>query len=215
VEIEVPDGIIARLTRECGGNVHDRHVVKIIAGSFEKETSGANPHSAKKAAGLETDSYFCSVFRDQKENMPRTRNNRLCHDFKEKRIVPTHCAICTTSDSPSGSPLKSWLLEMSADARTWREVAREENSNQLNGCWFTGTFAVADCGECRFVGLANLGRSHFGSDDGLRRSSEGGEIEQDESSMEFRREALVAPRPGEACQTQRGDEPLRQMSGVH
>jgi hypothetical protein len=94
-----------------------------------------------------------------------------------------------------------WLVETSADARTLREVAREENSNQLNGCRFTGTFAVADCGECCFVGLANIGRSHFGSVTAFDDAAMGGEVEQDESSMEFRREALVAPPPGDACQT--------------
>jgi hypothetical protein len=40
VEIDVPDGIIAHLTRECGGNVHDRRVVDVTCGSFEKETQG-------------------------------------------------------------------------------------------------------------------------------------------------------------------------------
>jgi hypothetical protein len=38
VEIGVPDGIIAHLTKECGGNRHDRHVVNVTSGSFEKET---------------------------------------------------------------------------------------------------------------------------------------------------------------------------------
>jgi hypothetical protein len=38
-------GIIARLTGERGGNVHDRHVVEITSRSFEKETHGANPNS--------------------------------------------------------------------------------------------------------------------------------------------------------------------------
>jgi hypothetical protein len=42
---DIPDGIIAHLTRECGGNVHDRHVVEVTSGSLEKETLGANPHS--------------------------------------------------------------------------------------------------------------------------------------------------------------------------
>jgi hypothetical protein len=42
---DVPDGIIAHLTRECGGNVHDCHVVEVRSGSFEKETYGANPDS--------------------------------------------------------------------------------------------------------------------------------------------------------------------------
>jgi hypothetical protein len=44
-QFDVPDGIIAHLTRECGGNVHDRHVVDVTCGSFEQETVGANPHS--------------------------------------------------------------------------------------------------------------------------------------------------------------------------
>jgi hypothetical protein len=36
VETGVPDGIIAHLTRECSGNVHNRHVVEVTYGSFEK-----------------------------------------------------------------------------------------------------------------------------------------------------------------------------------
>jgi hypothetical protein len=31
VEIDVPDGIIAHLTRECSGNVQDRHVVEVTS----------------------------------------------------------------------------------------------------------------------------------------------------------------------------------------
>jgi hypothetical protein len=90
-EINVPDGIIAHLTKECGGNAHDRQV-DITSGSFEKETEGANPHSgaydndpdyaAKNAADLETDSYFFSAYRGKGEDIPHTRNNRICYDFK-------------------------------------------------------------------------------------------------------------------------------------
>jgi hypothetical protein len=42
---DVPDGIIAHLTRECGGNVHDRHTVNVRRGSFEREMERADPHS--------------------------------------------------------------------------------------------------------------------------------------------------------------------------
>jgi hypothetical protein len=64
VETDVPDGIIARLTRECGGKVDDHQIVEVTWGSFEKETQGANPHSgalnndpnsaAKNAIDLQT-----------------------------------------------------------------------------------------------------------------------------------------------------------------
>jgi hypothetical protein len=173
-EIDVPDGIIAHLTRECGGNVHDRKVVDVTCGSFEKETIGANRHSgawnnnpcyaAKNAADLETDSEFASAYRNVwKENIPHTRNNWLCYDFKERRIVPTQYAI-RTNRYEGRYHLKSWLVETSADGKNWREVAREEDNKQLNGSHFTATFAVADGGKCRFIRLVNIGRNHYGDD---------------------------------------------------
>jgi hypothetical protein len=162
-EYDVPDGIIAHLTRECGGNVDDRHVVDVTSGSFEKETEGVNS-GAKNAADLETDSWFRSAYRWGTEDIPHTRNNWLCYDFKERRIVPTHYAIRTYGGGPGGDHLKSWLVETSLDGESWREVAREENNKQLNGRNFTGTFAVTDCGECRFIRLVNIGRNHIGYD---------------------------------------------------
>jgi hypothetical protein len=68
---DMSDGIIAHLTRECRGNVHNGDVVEATCGSFQKETIGANPYSgacdskpyyaAKNAADLETNSYFMSL----------------------------------------------------------------------------------------------------------------------------------------------------------
>jgi hypothetical protein len=60
--------------------------------------------------------------------------------------------------------LKSWLVETSADGKKWREVAHKEGNTQLNGRYFTGTFAVAGRGECQFIRLVNIGRNHSGSD---------------------------------------------------
>jgi hypothetical protein len=110
--IDVPGKIIAHLTRECGGNVHDRSVVEIRSGSFEMETDGANPHSgafcnspgyaAKNAADLEADSCFHSAYRTNSEIVRHTRNNWVCYDFKERRIVTTHYAIRTNWRIPGG-----------------------------------------------------------------------------------------------------------------
>jgi hypothetical protein len=171
---DVPDGIIAHLTRECSGNVHDRNVVDVTSGSFEKEIEGANPHSGtykndphwatKNAADLETDSYFFSAYRTQIDNIPHTRNYWICYDFKERRIVPTHYTIRTNAFRLGHSHLKSWLVETSTDGENWREVAHEEDNKQLNGNWFTATFPVAGGGECRFIRLVNIGRNHYGSD---------------------------------------------------
>jgi hypothetical protein len=94
----------------------------------------------------------------------------VCYDFKERRIVPTHYTIRTNDDGPGNEHLKSWLVETSADGENWREVAREENNEKLNSSRFTGTFAVAGGGECRFIRLVNIGRNHCG-DDGLEISA--------------------------------------------
>jgi hypothetical protein len=178
VEFDVPDGIIAHLTRECGGNVHDRHVVDVTSGSFEKENIGANPHSgaynndpycaAKNAADLETDSIFGSAYRYREEDITHTRNNWICYDFKKRRIAPTHYTI--RANGHNDWHLKSWLVETSTDGKNWREVAHEEDNEQLNGNWFTATFAVAGGGECRFIRLVNIGRNQQG-DDGLNISA--------------------------------------------
>jgi hypothetical protein len=150
------------------------HDVEVTSGSFEKETEGANPHSgafnnelrwvAKNAADLEINSCFHSAFRNKKEDIPHTKNNWVCYDFKERRIAPTHYTIRTFAGGPGNSHLKSWLVETSVDGESWREVAHEEDNWQFNGEWFTATFPVAGGEECRFVRLVNIGRSHFGND---------------------------------------------------
>jgi hypothetical protein len=128
VEIDVPDGIITHLTMECGWNVHDRNVIEVTSGSFEKVTYGANPHSgafdndpcyaAKNAADLETDPYFHSGYRNHWEDIPHMRNNWVCYDFKERRIVPTHYTVRTNRYDHGSGHLKRWLVETSADGRS-------------------------------------------------------------------------------------------------
>jgi hypothetical protein len=174
VDVDVPDGIIARLTRECGGNVHDEQVVNITSGSFEKERQGDNPHSgardnrpewaAKNAADLETGSLFISDYRSRSRNISHTGINWLCYPFEERRIVPTHYAIRTNCHNPGNEHLKSWLVETSVDRDNWREVAREEDNKKLNGILRSGIFAVAGGWACRFIRLVNIGRNHFGDD---------------------------------------------------
>jgi hypothetical protein len=96
VQFDVPDGIIAHLTRECGGNVHDRHIVDVTSRSFEKELGGVNPHSgaynnhrdyaAQNGASLETDSCFGSVYRDRPEDIPDPWNNWRLSEARNLRL---------------------------------------------------------------------------------------------------------------------------------
>jgi hypothetical protein len=137
--------------RRLKGPIHTR-------GAYGNYSSCA----AKNAVDLETDLPFRSAYRSK--DIPHTRNNWICYDFKEKRIVPTHYSIRTHGDYASDGHLKSWLVETSADGKSWREVAREEDNKQFSGLLFAATFAVPGGGECRFIRLVNIGSNDSGND---------------------------------------------------
>jgi hypothetical protein len=122
-------------------------------------------YAAENVADLESDSRFVSAFRKKEEDIPHTRNNWVCYDFKKRRIVPFVYTNGINDGGHGGAHLKSWLVETSADWKNWRTVVREEDDNQLNGSLFMGTFEVAvPCGEkCHFMRLVNIGRNHFGN----------------------------------------------------
>jgi hypothetical protein len=148
----VPDGIIAYLSRQCSGNVHERRIVDVEYGSFAKETHAVNPHpglyengdhlAAKNAADLTPVSYSRSAFRSRTEDIPHGRNNWLCYDFKGRRIVLTHYTI-RMHNNLLYSHLKSWVIETSVDGVNWWEVDHQEDNKQLNGSFRAGTFGVA------------------------------------------------------------------------
>jgi hypothetical protein len=71
---DIPDGIIAHLTKECGGNVRDWHVVQYHVSTVREGDSWAN-YGAENAAGLETRPRFASVHRSSSENISHTRNH--------------------------------------------------------------------------------------------------------------------------------------------
>jgi IS1 family transposase len=172
-QFEVPDGIIGHLTRECGGNVHDHNIIEVTSyipsGADRIWVTGSHrSNPARNAAALADGSIFQSApfnGHSYDQNTPHTRNNWLCYDFKDRRIVPTHYAIRSHQHGDSGAEhLKSWLVETSADSQTWKEVDRREGSTELNGQSLTRTFAVTGGSACRFIRLVNIGRTHHGDD---------------------------------------------------
>jgi hypothetical protein len=112
---------------------------------------------------LEAESFFRSDYRNYREEIRHTRHNWVCYDFKERRILPTHYTIRTNWQDPSRPRLKSWLVGTSADGESWREVDGKDDNGNVKGRRFTGTFAVADGAECRFIWLVSIGRNHCGN----------------------------------------------------
>jgi hypothetical protein len=155
-------GIIAYLTSEYGGHVHDRHIVEVTSGSFEMTTC-QGPKPAKHVADM-NGSYMSSPCRKREDEILHTRNNWVCYDFQDRRIVPTHYAMCSYGEGPGGNHPKSWVVETSADGNNWQVIDHQENNDDFNGQSLVRTFSVTLAGVCRFIRLVNIGRNHYGND---------------------------------------------------
>jgi hypothetical protein len=155
-EIQAPKGIIAHLSTECGGNVHDRSVVEVTS------SQACDGCQAKNAVDLRERSYFYSVSRAKEEDIPHTRNNWICIDFKERRVVATHYAIRSYGGTPCH--LKSWVVEASEDGQNWTQIDHREQDQELNGAKVLRTFRVTEARPCRFLRLVQIGRNHRGDD---------------------------------------------------
>jgi hypothetical protein len=142
------NGIIAHLTRRCGGNVHDRNVVTIRA------SSNVRGHADKYAADLEARPLFHSL---------KTADSWLCYDFKDMRIEPTHYTIRSYYAGGQGSyNLKNWVIEGSDDGDSWVELDRRGENDQLNARNATVTFTISRSQEVRLVRLRQTGLNHHG-----------------------------------------------------
>ena len=129
VPVDPLNGIIAHLTRECGGNVHEQGFVEVTASSFG---GGEDP---KYAVDLGTNKRFCSI------DEP---NSWIRYDFKGRRVAPTSYSIRSHGTSPSFP--RSWVLEVSNDASddSWKVVDRRENNADLKAEYVTRNFAISD-----------------------------------------------------------------------
>jgi hypothetical protein len=132
------DGIISYLTRKHDGNVQDKGIVLMTSKSARSDDPRL---TLRNVTVLTDDSQFWS------EDQP---GQWVCWDFRELRILPTHYTL-------RSYPLKSWVVEGSLDGRIWTEIDRRRDDKARS-------FAVAKSTECRFIRLAQTGKSRSGSD---------------------------------------------------
>jgi hypothetical protein len=138
------DGIVSHLTRECGGNVHDRGIVDISSKSiFDTSTL----YLPKHAADLQDTTYFAS------KNLP---DQWLCYDFRTLRVRPTHYSIRPQSNNRF---LRSWMLEGSLDGSLWIVLDQQKNNSTIDLSHPIGTFSVPHPVECRFIRLRQTGKN--------------------------------------------------------
>ena len=160
-------GIIAHLTQQCGGNVHEEGVVQVTASSvFDDEDYYEDEFAPEHAVEFESGWEF------------RSENEEgawICYDFKGRRVTPTSYTIRSTGafgmtrrgrlHSPHP---KSWVLEVSNDGSevSWKVVDSRNNNFDLNGGRVTRYFALGapPSGSFRFVRLRLTGKNHQGND---------------------------------------------------
>ena len=148
LEADPLDGIIAQLTRDCGGNVHEKGVVSVTASSCSLRCK------PEVAVDLRSDSYFASK---------HSPNSWICYDFGGRRVTPTSYSIRSCCGQ---FHLKSWVLEVSNDNEAWEVVDSRENNEELNAPHVTRNFAISapTSGAFRFVRLRQTGENHRGYD---------------------------------------------------
>ena len=144
------DGIIAHLSRECGGNVQDHGIVNITASS----TNGA-AFDPKNVADLDTDSIYCSN---------DVLDTWICYDFKQMRVTPTSYSIRSHCHGyPGYFNLKSWVLEVSNDGDAWDVVDSRNDNYELDDENVTCNFQIPE-GRCkskyRFIRIRQTGPNH-------------------------------------------------------
>ena len=148
---QIPDGIIAKLTRACGGNVHDKGIVLVTASS---EDAGRKP---AHIVDLDGDNYFRS--RDVAKSWIRW-------EFKNPVSLVAYAMRSCAGFGMGFSHPSSWELQGSNDGTTWNVLDRRENNDDLNGAGLIAKFRFnqAPSGKFRFIQLVQTGPNHLGND---------------------------------------------------
>jgi hypothetical protein len=146
-------GIIAQLTLDCGGNVHDHGVVSITASSVE---GGNSKYAARHLADLNT-----------KEAYRSDNNGRswVCYEFKDMVVVLNYYTFLTFHNIPgewSGIQPRSWVVEGSKTMENWQDLDHRSAATETRGADQMASFPIAKQIECRFIRVRSTGNDHGG-----------------------------------------------------
>jgi hypothetical protein len=144
------------LSKQCGGNVADKGVVKVGASST---CSGA----AKDVADIETTAHFYSL---------RGPNQWLGYDFQASRVVVKSYALRSHPDPVGGRHPRSWVVEAWAEGTDWTEIDRREEDPQLNAPEAIVVFEATKLVEARMIRIRQIGPNWQGNDELLFRAFE-------------------------------------------
>jgi hypothetical protein len=145
------NGIIAFLTEEHGGNVHDCGIVEVTASS----TYGrGREFMAQNVVNLKDPGAFESADR---------MNQWIMYDFKNRRVKLTHYTIRSRErDGRNSNNLQSWIVEISEDGIQWAQADERMNEDVLNDAYAVHTFECKNSSlpSCRFIRVRQMGHTH-------------------------------------------------------
>jgi hypothetical protein len=146
------EGIIAHLTRKCGGNVHDKQMVDVTSSSVYRTDP---KFAAKNIADLKAKSAFTS------SQLP---DQWVCYDFKPHSVLPTHYSVRSFDGRPHSEHPKEWVLEGSEDGVTWIILDQQEKNFLLDGRDRIGSFQIAEPRLVHMIRFRQIGPNHLGND---------------------------------------------------
>ena len=154
------NGIIAGLTRDCHGNVHEKTAVNVSASSQAQQTTSKEGqpvmYEPKTVADLQENSCFCSRDSD---------SQWICYDFKDRLVKPTWYSIRSYFAGEHGCHPMSWNLEVSQDNKSWDCIDQRRDNVDLNGKFKEASFQITtEHDPVQYVRLRLVAKNHFPSD---------------------------------------------------
>jgi hypothetical protein len=140
------NGIIRDLTERCGGNVHDKGVLRVVL------SGGSAGGQCRHVVDLENRALYV-----ESVNRP---GQWIAYDFKDMRVRSTAYEILSCPKQTGWDHPRSWVFEVSNDGAAWTEVDRQTHAEPLNFSGVVRTFPIVRTPECRFARMQGAGRNH-------------------------------------------------------
>ena len=135
------DGVVAHLTSECGGNIHQKGIVNITASSVKTN----EPY---RIVDYSSETHF--VTQDQRDAFVQVH-------FLQHQLKLTNYTL--KSHSGLGNFFMSWVLEGSNNGIDWIQLDSHENCNDLKGPSLVHTYSCKDAPPMTFFRIQQTGET--------------------------------------------------------
>jgi hypothetical protein len=136
-------GIIRHLSEMCGGNVHDKGVVRVT--SSEYNTGYGALKVAAQFDGLSKDMFFYTIWR---------KPAWICYDFGDHRVIPTAYSIRTYFNNNGNFFFaRSWVVEASDTGidNDFDVIDTHENDDTMKAQYTVYSFPIQTRKQCRYL----------------------------------------------------------------